>query len=210
MSWTWYLRSFELAAVSYVRLGQDTKASRAYEEATHLRKRELLERNALGKVHTTAARVELFVRSSSGGKDSGMVDKGRISVTNSGKGAVEAGEGQRFSVCRSTVFPPSDFRPTPGIQEPPANELELQWVYGYRGSDCYAFGRGTVGSERLISQPGRNNLSWAANVDGVIDGSTIVYFTSSVGVVMDIRQRKQVSSPSLDPRFLCTFCIGTH
>ncbi len=140
------------------------------------------------------------------------VDPSNMASTAAGgataKDMVEAGMGERFSVCKSTVFPPSKHTPAPGSEQPPANELELEWVYGYRGADCYAFGHGTFGSHRLTSQVGRNNLLWAANDEGIVDGSTIVFFASAVGVVMHIRQRRQVGLVQHHLQLLLKCCVS--
>eukprot|EP00961_Rhodomonas_salina_P083974 1128709-Rhodomonas_salina.1 len=42
-------------------------------------------------------------------------DMNYTAAEQTAKDAVESGLGQRFSVCKSTVFPPSDYTPTPGF-----------------------------------------------------------------------------------------------
>jgi hypothetical protein len=48
----------------------------------------------------------------------------------------------------------------------PESQLRLEWVYGYRGHQC------------------RNNLFYNANKD-------LVYFVAGVGIVYNVRERKQ-------------------
>ena len=58
--------------------------------------------------------------------------KGPDSGRAGAPGARGAGGGCKFALCRSTVYPPSGWRDTPGLQEPPENTLELEWIYGFR------------------------------------------------------------------------------
>ncbi|XP_073239257.1 echinoderm microtubule-associated protein-like 2 [Porites lutea] len=64
------------------------------------------------------------------------------------------------------VYPPDEYLDKDLSPYPPEEQLQLEWVYGYRGRDC------------------RNNLL-------VLRSSEIIYFTAAVVVLYDVQGHKQ-------------------
>lgn len=94
----------------------------------------------------------------------------------------EKEKGESYKPLKGSVFPPSNYTPSPGIhlvqfdvvlfpfgsdeKKLPKQELELEMVHGYRGNDC------------------RENLFLNKN-------SHLVYHTAAVAIIFDPATREQ-------------------
>jgi WD40 repeat protein len=109
-----------------------------------------------------------------------------------GRGKRKGGssDGERFAVCKSTVFADPRWKDKVGHHQAPENKLELEWVNGYHGHDAYIWLTDPDKGE-LTSEAGRSNLAFVADANGAVDGSLIAFFVSAVGVVMDTEARRQ-------------------
>eukprot|EP00960_Hanusia_phi_P009135 263679-Hanusia_phi.AAC.1 len=136
------------------------------------------------------------------------------------KEAEEPAVGEKYTFCKTQVFPDERWKERPGHHAPPENELELEWVYGYHGHDGYAWLHNDYSPETRMA-PSRNNLFFVANEGGAVDGRRIAYFTSSIGVVMDVQLRKQrffnfhdgeICSMTVNPRktLVATGQVSSH
>ena len=75
-----------------------------------------------------------------GARDGAEGGEGSVSSQGSrGGGAGVRGkpppDGERFAVCKSTLFSDTRWVERVGHHQVPENELELEWVHGYHGHD---------------------------------------------------------------------------
>ncbi len=106
-------------------------------------------------------------------------------------------------MCKSAVYAWSDWVDTPGHSDVPENDLNLEWVYGYCGFDVTQEVLGEKGEPHLLSTPGRNNLFYASDEGGNVNGTRIVYFVSALGIVLDTKAREQAFYTFHDGEISC-------
>jgi hypothetical protein len=97
---------------------------------------------------------------------------------SAGASSSEPQPGFKYRNCVSYVYPPSGFRESKRDGDAPSTQLELDFVHGYRGTDC------------------RNNLHWLPNGD-------ILFNTAALAVRMNLQRREQQYFTHHDDDVLC-------
>jgi WD40 repeat protein len=196
-----------------------TEASRSYVDARDAREGELgarhqwKERGELG-AGAKGTESERNAGSASARTHMGAALKDNVSNNSSHN------DGERFAVCRSSVFSDLRWREKVGHHQAPQNKLELEWVNGYHGHDSYVWLTDPHKPD-LTGEAGRSNLFFIADAKGYVDGRYLAFFVSALGVVMDTVERRQyfffghdaeVSSMALHPsrELLATGQVASH
>eukprot|EP00741_Cyanophora_paradoxa_P013198 tig00000178_g12750.t1 len=103
---------------------------------------------------------------------------------------VDEGQGEQFGAVRPWVAAvqatrPTGFKADPKLGEPPAADLQLDFVYGYRAHDA------------------RNNLFFARTGERPDAPDTIVYHAAGVGIVYSQTKHRQLHFLGHDDDILC-------
>ena len=122
--------------------------------------------------------------------------EGRSSSSSSAvrnKGFRGRASGEKYAMCRTNVQAWDGWVEENGGTDAPSSDLNLQWVYGYIGSDVTSIGpdpREPV----FLECPGRNNLFMCDCGEGTEQGRYVCYFVSGLCVVMDMQVRASHTS----------------
>ena len=190
-----------------------TEAARSYVDAREGREGELGTRHQWKERGAGEGDESQKSGSSAGSRASAGGRKARMN-------GAPATDGERFAVCRSSLFSDSRWREKVGHHQAPESRLELEWVNGYHGHDSYVW-LTDPDKPDLTGEAGRGNLFFIADATGAVDGRYIAFFVSALGVVMDTTERRQfffvghdaeVSSMALHPArsLLATGQVASH
>jgi len=157
-----------------------TAAARAYVQTQSERQDDLVQRHGWEQGARDRAASGEGSESSQGSRAGGAGGRGRGTPA----------DGERFAVCKSTLFCDTRWVERVGHHQVPENELELEWVNGYHGHDEYVWLTDPDKPE-LTSEAGRANLYFVADAAGTVDGRFVAFFVSAVAVVMDVSARRQ-------------------
>ena len=88
-------------------------------------------------------------------------------------------ESMAIKPWKGAIREPTDWTDRPNLTDPPNANLDLKFIYGYRGWDC------------------RNNLNFADS------SKELVYHIAGVGIVFDVSKQSQIINTEHDDDILC-------